>query len=495
LTQSIDIPIWLVIVLAIFTAIALVDRIFAPSVRWYFRRRVNDAIDELNSRLDLRIRPFKLTRKQTLVDQLLYDQNVIDAVELEHENTGKPRMVLMKEAKKYAEEIVPSFSPLAYFGIGTRGARWISEFVYRVRLGYTNDDALKQVPKDATVVFVMNHRSNMDYMLVTYMASNRASLSYAVGEWANVWLLQSLFRSMGAYFIRRNSKNPLYRKVLASYVQKATKEGVTQAVFPEGGLSRDGKLSAPKLGLISYMIAGFNAEKDRDIIFIPVGINYDRVLEDRILTSKKEKEATGRDFRVKLSAIASFVWNLIKLRFQGRLYRYGHACVSFGKPISLATFANNNKVDFSKHSENDVTINQKNRKAHFDGVEKLGEELLREIGAIIPVLPVALVSTVLLQNLDKSIGELELKSLVFKLIQQLEKHGSHVHIPREDRDYTLTTGIRMLTLRHILTTDEDGLYKANPNERLLLEYYANSITHLIDVPKVARKSKTKKSDE
>lgn len=495
MTQSIDIPIWLVIILAIFTAIALVDRIFAPSVRWYFRRRVNDAIDELNSRLDLRIRPFKLTRKQTLVDQLLYDQNVIDAVELEHENTGKPRMVLMKEAKKYAEEIVPSFSPLAYFGIGTRGARWISEFVYRVRLGYTNDDALKQVPKDATVVFVMNHRSNMDYMLVTYMASNRASLSYAVGEWANVWLLQSLFRSMGAYFIRRNSKNPLYRKVLASYVQKATKEGVTQAVFPEGGLSRDGKLSAPKLGLISYMIAGFNAEKDRDIIFIPVGINYDRVLEDRILTSRKEKEATGRDFRVKLSAIASFVWNLIKLRFQGRLYRYGHACVSFGKPISLATFATNNNVDFSKHSENDITINQKNRKAHFDGVEKLGEELLREIGAIIPALPVALVSTVLWQNMEKPIGELELKSLVFKLIQQLEKHGSHVHIPREDRDYTLTTGIRMLTLRHILTTDENGLYKTNSKERLLLEYYANSIAHLIDVPKIARKSKTKKSDE
>ena len=224
MTQSIAIPVWLVIVLAIFTAIAIVDRIFAPSMRWYFRRRVNDAIDELNSRLDLRIRPFKLTRKQGLIDQLLYDQNVIAAVEAEHLASGKPRMVLMKEAKKYAEEIVPSFSPLAYFGFGTRVSRWISEFVYRVRLGYTNDEALRQVPNDATVVFVMNHRSNMDYVLVTYMASNRASLSYAVGEWANVWLLQSLFRSMGAYFIRRNSMNPLYRKARPAMSRRPPKK-------------------------------------------------------------------------------------------------------------------------------------------------------------------------------------------------------------------------------------------------------------------------------
>ncbi len=385
----------------------------------------------------------------------------------------------MKEAKKYAEEIVPSFSPLAYFGFGTRVSRWISEFVYRVRLGYTNDEALRQVPNDATVVFVMNHRSNMDYVLVTYMASNRASLSYAVGEWANIWLLQSLFRSMGAYFIRRNSRNPLYRKVLASYVQKATKEGVTQAVFPEGGLSRDGKLGAPKLGLISYMIAGFNAEKDRDIIFIPVGINYDRVLEDRILTSKMEKEATGRDFRVRLSAIAGFVWNLIRLRLQGRLYRYGHACVSFGKPVSLAAFTRTHKVDFSTLTENGRVISDKSRQDHFAGVEKLGDVLLAEIGAIVPVLPVALVSTVLLENGENWIGELELKSRVFALIQTLEKSGGHVLIPRQDRDYTLTTGIRMLALRHILETSDDGLKRGNPKERLVLEYYANSIVHLL----------------
>jgi glycerol-3-phosphate O-acyltransferase len=87
------------------------------------------------------------------------------------------------------------------------------------------------------------------------MASTSSALSYAVGEWARVCLLQSLIRSMGAYFVRRDSHDPLYRKVLARYVHMAVAGGLAQAVFPEGGLTRDGKLQPPKLGLIGYMVS------------------------------------------------------------------------------------------------------------------------------------------------------------------------------------------------------------------------------------------------
>ena len=94
------------------------------------------------------------------------------------------------------------------------------------------------------------------------------------------------------------------------------------------------------------------------------------------------------------------------------------------------------------------------------------------------MLPVALVATVMLELESEAIGELELKSRVFNLITELEAAGAHLHIPRHDRDYTLTTGIRMLTLRHVMIRTEDGLYHANPQETLLLRYYANSIAHL-----------------
>jgi glycerol-3-phosphate O-acyltransferase len=361
-TGTLTLPVWLVVVIVIFATIGIVDRIFAPSVRWFFRRRFNRLIEEVNDRLALGIQPFKLTRRQSLVDRLVFDPKVMEAIESEAHNTGKPRAVVMRQAERYAREIVPAFSVTAYFSFGTRVAKWLSEFVYRVRLGYSDDDALAAIDPHSAVVFVMNHRSNMDYVLVTYMASQRASLSYAVGEWARIFLLQTLIRSMGAYFIRRNSRNDLYRRVLGRYVNIATREGVTQAAFPEGGLSRDGTLNQPRLGLINYMVDGFDARNDRDIVFVPVGLNYDRVIEDPILTAKAEKEVTGRDFHVRIAAILGFFYNLARLRLAGRLYRYGYACVSFGHPVSLSQWQKKAKIDFAKLSQT----------RRFAAVEKLG---------------------------------------------------------------------------------------------------------------------------
>jgi len=468
LTTPVTLPVWIFGLLAIFAAIGIIDRVFAPSVRWFFRRKLNTAIDELNNRLDLRIQPFRLTRRQTLVDQLMYDSQIIQAAEKEASAQDQPLSVTMEKAERYAREIVPSFSPFAYFGFGTKLARIASHFVYRVSLGYSDDDKLKTIPPDASVVFVMNHRSNMDYVLVTYMASARASLSYAVGEWAQIWGLRNIIRAMGAYFIRRGSGNDLYRKVLARYVAMATREGVTQAVFPEGGLSRDGALGEPKLGLLSYMLADFDTNSSRDIVFIPVGINYDRVIEDRILTSKQEKAITGRSFRAGIGSIAGFLGQLARLRLQGRLYRYGFACVSFGNPVSFKSWLDNKDLDFGGLPE----------EKRFAAIKSLGDDLLNEIARVIPALPVALAAHVFLDSGDEALGELEVKSLIFELMEKLEKSGAYVHIPREDRDYAVSMGLRMLTLRHLVETTENGLYRTNPDETTLLTYYANSIAHL-----------------
>lgn len=457
----------MLIILVIFALVGLVDRIFAPSVRWFFRRRFNRAIDELNTRLALRIQPFKLTRRQTLIDQLMYDPEVIKAVEIHADENNVPRAMSMAQAQKFAKEIIPTFSAFTYFGIATKFSRFVSKWIYRVRLGYSDDDALKAIDPEATVIFVINHRSNMDYILLTYMAATSATLSYAVGEWARVFPLQNIIRSMGAYFIRRNSGDPLYRRVLARYVRMATRQGVTQAVFPEGGLSRDGALRPPKLGLLGYMVGDFDPQGGRDVVFIPVGLNYDRVMEDRILTSRASKEIGGRSFRVSIGQIFKFTARNIKLRVQGKLYRYGYACVSFGTPISMKTWMEEQEVNLRDLPESE----------RFEQIEKLGEDLMTGIGAVIPALPVSLVSTVFLQAAGQKLSELDVKSRTFKLVQQLEAVGAHVHIPREDRDYAVSSGIRMLTLRHLIE-EKDGFFSAVPSETILLQYYANSISHL-----------------
>ncbi len=123
---------------------------------------------------------------------------------------------LLQRVDRYAREIVPAFNAYLYFRVGYWLAKTLAKLLYRVRLGYTDTQALAAVNPKSSVVFVMNHRSNMDYVLVAFLAAERVALSYAVGEWARIWPLQQLIRSMGAYFVRRNSGDPLYRTVLAA---------------------------------------------------------------------------------------------------------------------------------------------------------------------------------------------------------------------------------------------------------------------------------------
>ena len=467
LFEPVILPFWLVVLLVLFGAIGLLDRIIGPSLRWFFQRKANRAIEELNTRLHLRIQPFKTTRRQTLIDQLMLDPIVVKAIEAHVEEAGVPRDVAMAKAERYAREIVPAFNAYAYSRLGTRLARWISTFIYRVRLGFHDDDAISSIDPEATVVFVMNHRSNLDYVLVTYLASASATLSYAVGEWARVWLLQNLIRAMGAYFIRRDSGNVLYRRVLARYVAMASRSGVTQAIFPEGGLSRDGLLREPKFGLLGYMISDFDPDQHRDVVFVPVGVNYDRVLEDRVLLSAREAKIGERTFKFGLFEAAGFVFNLIMLRIRGRLYRYGYACASFGTPVSLKQWCAEQGAGFAGKSEKRI----------FATVEKFGRALMHDVGQMVPVLPVALVATIFEEAGQAGLSQLELKSKVYHLLQQLEANGSHIHVPRADRDYAVTTGLRMLTMHHIVAL-EAGVYRVADNQKELLTYYANSIRHL-----------------
>lgn len=468
--SEVTLPFWFVALAAVFASAGVIDRLLMPSVRWALRRRANRAIDELNTRLKLHIQPFKLTKRQVLIDRLVYDPVVLDAVSEHARETGQPHEVAIEHAKRYAREIVPSFNAYAYFRIGTRAARRLSEALYRVRLGYRNDEALKAVDPDAAVVFVINHRSNMDYVLVTYVAASSSALSYAVGEWAQVWGLRGLIRSMGAYFIRRDNSNALYRKILARYVQMATQAGVVQAMFPEGGLTRDGQLRPAKLGLLSYMVSGFDPQGSRDIVFIPVGLNYDRVIEDRMQVAAGAKEAEGGKARFRFSpwVLAKFLGNAAWLKMRGRWHRFGYACVSFGEPLSLRRHLAWRAVDLRTAAPE--------RKAAE--IERLGTILMQRVGDVVPALPVSLVATVLLEAAGSPRTRFEIKGRVFDLIRLLEANGAYVHIPRQDRDYALDVGLRMLTLRHLAIEDGEDTFRANPDETALLQYYASSIAHL-----------------
>ena len=475
MTETISLPIWIAVAAGALVLWAVLDRLLIPSVRWFFRRRVERVIDELNTRLDLRIPAFHRTRRRVLIELLTHDPRLMESVERRAGETGAPREVLAREVERYAREIVPSFNPWLYFRIGYYLARRTVQFLYRVRMGYSDERALAEIEPNASVVFVMNHRSNMDYVIVAYFAAQRSALSYAVGEWARIWPLQALIRSLGAYFVRRDSRNPLYRQVLARYVQAATAAGVVQAVYPEGGLSRDGRLRRPKLGLINYMVSGFDPEGERDLVFVPVGINYDRVLEDRTLVRERDPKAAAPKSRTYVAlTLLRFVSHQAALRLRGRWHRFGYACVNFGRPVSMRAWAARRGIDFR-------ALDPPSR---FEAVERLGGELLAAIARVVPVLPVSLVASVFVRHPERPMSELEVKAKAQSLIDELEARGAYVHIAHADRDYAVTMGLKMLALRHFIR-ESDGLYRAHEDEGEMLRYYANSIEHhLRDAPSV-----------
>jgi glycerol-3-phosphate O-acyltransferase len=462
----VSLPIWLAVLLGALALWAFVGHLVVPGARWVLRRRINRVLEEIDTRLKLRIAPFKLTKREVLIARLVDDREVQEAADSEARETGASRSAARRRVEGYAREIVPQFNAYLYFRIGYALARWVGRSLYRVRLGYSDEKGLAALDPDVTVVFLINHRSNMDYILVAYLAAEKAALSYAVGEWARIWPLQTLIRAMGAYFVRRNSKDPLYRKVLERYVGMATAAGVTQAVFPEGGLSREGTLRPPKLGLLDYMVRAFDPS-GRDVAFIPVGINYDRVFEDRSFLVELDPAAPGSRRGGAFANTLRFVVHNLTLLARSKWHRFGYACVDFGSPVSLTRWAAARGVDFRALGKEE----------RFARVEELGRELMTAVARVIPVVPVPLVATAFVRQPQKTKSELELKAEVLALMQGLSDRGAHVYVPRKDQDYAIAVGLRMLTLRH-LVEEKDGLYSARPEELPLLTYYANSVAHL-----------------
>lgn len=456
MTQTVELPVWLLILILLFAAVTASTHLLFPSVRWFFRRRAERIVAELNKRLERPIQPFKLLRRQDMIQRVIYDPEVVRAAgDYAHER-GMREDVGFEKARDYAREIVPSFSASAYFGVAIRLARWVANKLFDVRLHRVDEAALSGIDRNATVVFVMNHRSNFDYVLVTYLAAQQSALSYAVGEWARIWPLSRLIRAMGAYFIRRQSRNALYRKVLSIYVQRATEAGVTQAVFPEGGLSRTGAVGEPKLGILSYIVDGWRRD-GHDVVFIPISLNYDRVVEDRVLVAAGR---TGkRRFRASIPEGIVFSLRYLRRRMMGKVGRFGVAGVTFGRPVSLS---------------------QMEKEAPHDLVDVLAERLIRDIRSAIPVVNAPLLTASLLAlggsgNLDAILTKTE---------------ELRAGMPEGTADFALPAGdlaawqreLDILVLRDILAKEGQTYRIAEVH---LAAYYANSIKAHLDAETVS----------
>ena len=86
MTSTVTLPLWLLLVILGFGAVTFASHFLFPSVRWFFRRRLEKLVARLNQRLDRPIEPFRLARRKDMIVRLSYGPQVLQAVALLHKS-------------------------------------------------------------------------------------------------------------------------------------------------------------------------------------------------------------------------------------------------------------------------------------------------------------------------------------------------------------------------------------------------------------------------
>ena len=438
------------------------------------RRRASRIALRALHRSRSRVDRFKLTKKSLIRETLLADEAVGQAVREHSAENSIPESLTWKRVETYIDEIVPFFNILTYYKIGLVVSRVLLNFFYKVSAEYAGRSSQGTLPKDAIVVYLMNHRSNADYVLVGYVLSGQVAISYAVGEWARTFPLEYIFKSFGAYFIRRKYREKLYHTVLERYVQLITRNGVTQGIFLEGGLSRDGKLGKAKIGLLDYVLGvARDPEMRKRLYIVPVAINYDRVLEDRSLLRELDAREgrTRPPRRAQLMEVLRYVWWNTARLVARKWKRYGRAAVVIGEPFAVAPW-----LDEQDRLTGGLFAIE--RPERLSRVQALSDSVLEKIAAIIPVTSVTLACAAV-QSFDGDfISHEQLLARMSEMREVLRELNARVIHREGSVEEIFDRAWRMLSMRRILVRVGDG-YSVLPGNRPLVSYYANSVSHLL----------------
>lgn len=297
-----------------------------------------DAASELSVSRVVRIlkversRSLRLVRGVPFQSQRLQEDQTLNGPEYERE------IGLLSQKLRISREKAESLTRQEFRTISANPVRWmftvcaaVARWIIRELFSEVTIVGMNQfidASRDAAVVLVPMHRSHLDYILVgSVLYESRLNTPVvAAGLNLSFWPVGPLIRSLGAYFVKRNARNDrVHSLVLKRYVSYLTKRGHLQEFFIEGGRSRSGRMRTPKLGLLNVMVDACAKGLRRELLFIPVSISYENVVEERSLA----EENTGVKKR------SESLRDLLSLH---RVFRrnYGEVVLQFGRPLSLS---------------------------------------------------------------------------------------------------------------------------------------------------------------
>lgn len=335
-----------------------------------------------------------LSHRRSLVGQILRSAAVTRAVDaVAKEGVGRTRVE--RAARRAAYDIAADMSYPAIRFLD-RLLAWFWHRIYNgVQItGFANFETLAQTH---TLVYTPCHRSHIDYLLLSYVLYHRGLMlpHIAAGDNLDLPIVGRILRGGGAFFMRRRfGADRVYAAVFSEYLYRVFRRGHAVEYFVEGGRSRTGRLLPARSGMLRMTIDAHERGLPRPIVFIPVYIGYERIIEG---AAYLEELGGATKKRETISGIV----RCLKLVAES----FGTARVCFGEPIHLAQFLANC--------------------TETDPARALGKTILKGVNACAFVNAVDLVALATLATPRETIDEADLAMRVDLYRELIERHADH----------------------------------------------------------------------
>jgi len=406
-----------------------------------------------------------LKTRQELKESILTGQRFQEFMEKYSQTRGIPIHEVRKKADGYIEEIAAGYNP-AYIKIFSALVGWIIRTIFD---GVTiNNNALNKVKRLALkgpLVLIPCHKSHIDYLILSYLLyhNNMPVPLVAAGKNLAFWPIGTIFRSGGAFFIRRSFRGAvLYSKVFAEYIHKLLEEGYNIEQFIEGGRSRTGKLLMPKLGMLSILLNAYKNGACEDMIIVPIYIGYDRVLEE---TSYLQELEGGKKEPETLKGV------LKARKFLKR--RYGKIYIRFDDAISMNELITKFGIPLTEMTPKEQNVLCRN----------LGYRIINAINRSAVVTAYGLLSSAILNCARDRISYDQIMSIVEIYRDYLATQGAKLadtlvldHV--RAIDHALDAFVQSKIIESVSKEKEVPVskrnYLINASRRPFLEYYKNN---------------------
>ncbi|MFM1988888.1 MAG: hypothetical protein RJA99_1845 [Pseudomonadota bacterium] len=269
-----------------------------------------------------------LSHRHVLINAVIAGEPVQQAIDEAARTKAVPRERVERTARRAAWEIASNYS-YPFIRAYDLGLQWLWNRLYD-GISANGLDGLRRIASDATVIYVPCHRSHVDYLLLSFLIYYQGlpPPHVAAGANLNLPVVGGLLRRGGAFFLRRSVRgDPLYATVFAEYLHAMIARGFPVEYFVEGGRSRTGRTLSPKSGLLSMTVDSWLRAPARPLVFVPVYIGYERLLEGDAYVA----ELSGRPKRKE--SLLGLVRSLRLLR-----EHFGRVHVNVGEPIALGPF-------------------------------------------------------------------------------------------------------------------------------------------------------------